>query len=82
MELIEILVPNQKVKINLNPRNITRLKKLGYEGNRYEEIEINAEHLSKGSNVEVRVICDYCNYKKMNLLGYIQVIFLPLKKTI
>jgi len=68
MELIEILVPNQKVKINLNQRNINRLKKLGYEGRRYEEIEISAEHLSKGSNVAVRVICDYCKEKEFTRL--------------
>ena len=68
MELMEILVPNQKVKINLNPRNIIRLKKLGYEGNRYEEIEIDAETLTKGSNIEVRVICDYCKKNEFTRL--------------
>jgi hypothetical protein len=66
--LIEILVADQKVKININPRNITRLKKLGYECNKYEEIEINAEHLSNGSNVEVRVVCDYCKRKEFTRL--------------
>lgn len=59
-----MLIPNYKVKIKLNPRNIKRLRELEYEGTVHEEIEINAEHLTKGSNIEVMVICDYCKINK------------------
>ena len=55
-----MLIP-QKVKIKLNPRNINRLRSLGYSGKINDEILIDAKHLTKGSSVMVEVLCDYCN---------------------
>ena len=54
-----MLVP-QKVNIKLNPRNSKRLKALGYTGKLHEVIEIDVNHLSKGSTIKVYVKCDYC----------------------
>lgn len=63
-----MLVPNQEVLIKLNPRNIKRLKELGYNGKLHEEIKISAEYLTKGSQVQVLVKCDYCKINEFTRL--------------
>lgn len=52
---------NKKIKIKTGSQNFKYYKELGYKfDSMKDEIEINIEHLTKGSQVIVDVSCDYC----------------------
>lgn len=56
-----MLAKNQKVEIKWNRRNKRYYEQLGYVFTNYDDIFIvDAEDLQKGSDVRVKVICDYC----------------------
>lgn len=66
--VIIILVLDQKVKVGINNTNIKHYKELGYLDIKVnDKIIINVEELTHGSEVKVKVICDYCKkeYDKM-----------------
>jgi hypothetical protein len=53
---------NRKVKIRINASNIKRLKKLGYTNIKVNDIiKIKIQHLSKGSQVKVKIKCPICD---------------------
>jgi very-short-patch-repair endonuclease/nucleoside diphosphate kinase len=55
-----LLKPYQKIKIKIISCVLGHYKKLGYDVQVNKMFEIKAEDLSKYSDVEVIVICDYC----------------------
>ena len=61
------MLPNQNVEVKIASRNHKHFKELGYEVYNGKILTVKAEELTKGSNIEVQVICDYCGklfYKK------------------
>lgn len=63
------MILTKLVKIKVNVNNINRLIKLGYSNLKFgEEVEIFTEHLSKGSHVKIRVMCDICGKERDNLM--------------
>ena len=62
---------NLKMKIIVNPNSRIYYNSIGYECVNYEEIEINIIELPKGSNIEIDVCCDICNFgKKLKYNSY------------
>ena len=58
--MIVILI-NKEVEIKWNPQNKKRLVELGYIFTKMNDIvKVKVEHLTKGSNIDVEVQCDYC----------------------
>lgn len=51
---VELRIPRQHVK---------HYRKLGYTFNLGEIINVKVEHLTKGCNAEILILCDYCNKK-------------------
>jgi hypothetical protein len=72
-----MLVKNQKVIMRWNGRNKKHFIDKGYLFTKLnDEIEVNVEHLTKGSSTIIKVICDYCFKEKETLYNqyYEQVI--------
>ena len=51
----------KEVKVKLWGTNIKHYKSLGYEGKQGDIITVKVEDLSRGCNVRITVVCDYCN---------------------
>lgn len=63
------MILSKFVDIGINVANINHFQKLGYKDLIYRhKITIPVEHLSKGSNIKIRVKCDVCGTEKE--LGY------------
>lgn len=62
----KVLVPNQIVIVSWNNTSKEHYIKLGYTYTKqFDKFEISAENLSRGSNIKVRVLCDYCGKEKI-----------------
>lgn len=56
-----MLVPNQLVEVKMSGKTISHYRKLGYEVKDIKSIlNVPVAHLTKGSHVEVKLICDCC----------------------
>lgn len=63
---MNLIVPNQKVKVKWVGANRKILESYGYVYTKlYDEIEIPIEHLSEKSHIKVKIICDYCGKEKL-----------------
>lgn len=58
------MIVTKEIKIKTNSQNINHYRILGYKCNPGDEILINIDHLSKGSNYKIRAICDKCGKEK------------------
>jgi len=56
---VGLIVPNQKVEMNITNRNKNYYRKLGYSIDN-EKIVIDIKHLPKSSNAMVLIECDHC----------------------
>lgn len=58
------MILTKKVIIKITNKIITHYKNLGYDAKRYEYLEVDTEHLTRKSNVIVKVKCDICGNEK------------------
>lgn len=57
-----MLIPNQFVKVKMSGKVIPYYRELGYEVKDVKtELIVPVEHLTKGSHVEIDLLCDCCN---------------------
>jgi len=59
------MLKNKTVKLKVSRKTITHYRKLGYDCNINEYIDIKITDLQKGSHVKVDVICDVCGTEKV-----------------
>ena len=66
------MILNNFVKLKINPRNVIRLKGLGYVGNIGNDIDVKIEHLTRWCRSKIDVKCDICGSEKtINYCDYI-----------
>ena len=63
------MIIDKFVKLNLNSRNIKRLKDYGYFGKIGDSIDVLTEHLSSGCQSPVNIICDICKCERIMPYG-------------
>ena len=56
-----MLVENQLISVKVVPRTYQHYRDLGYDCKCCDIISVPPEHLTKGSNALVDVVCDFCN---------------------
>lgn len=62
------MIISKTAKVKWNARNKKRLVELGYVFTKMnDEVEVNIEHLSKGSNATITLKCDYCGEHYTNI---------------
>lgn len=59
------MILSKTAKVKLWGANMKPLFELGYEGKKGDIIDVNIEHLSKGSHASVEVLCDMCKKNKL-----------------
>jgi hypothetical protein len=54
------MILTEKIKVELNKFNVNHYRKLGYDVDSIESIDVKIEDIGKGSNLEVEAKCDFC----------------------
>lgn len=65
-----MLIENQQFEIKITKRNIEHYTLLGYQVNTGDIIKVPPEHLTKGCNKNVQVLCDFCKTNQISIPYY------------
>ena len=71
------MILTKKVEVKIISHNIKHFLSLGYKFNYYDIIKIPIEHMTKGSNIKIKVKCDieecgnikYISYEKYKIVS-------------
>lgn len=61
------MIKEKELLVNIERRNVTRYKDLGYDCNVGESVYIKTEDLSKGCKVRFAALCDWCGKEILNV---------------
>ena len=59
------MIINKEIKIRVNPKNISNLKKFQNNIKINDVINIPIEYISKNSHIKIHVKCDKCGFEKI-----------------
>ena len=67
------MILTKKIEIVVNARVVKHYRDLGYQTGKNQLLNVNVEHLNKGSNIELDIKCDCCGMEyKLSYRNYLK----------